>query len=130
MTSSKSGSTSDAGPSADAAWLCRGAEVLAALQLAVDRRSRRRGFRGRDEISGAMLLRPCRSVHTFGVRAPIDAAFCDGDGVVLDVITIAPGRISRPRWRSRFVVEARAGAFERWGIEVGDRLEVLTEAEA
>jgi hypothetical protein len=29
-----------------------------------------------------------------------------------------------PRWKSACVVEASAGAFERWGLRVGDQLEV------
>jgi len=27
-------------------------------------------------------------------------------------------------WRSAFVIEAEAGAFERWRLQVGDRVEV------
>ena len=34
------------------------------------------------------------------------------------------GRLSRPVVRAYFAVEASAGAFERWGIGVGDIVEV------
>ncbi|MCZ7535255.1 MAG: DUF192 domain-containing protein [Acidimicrobiia bacterium] len=64
-------------------WLVRGDDVLAAAEVAVTRRSRRRGLAGRDALEGVLVLRPCRQVHTFGTRFPIDVAFCDRDGFVL-----------------------------------------------
>jgi uncharacterized membrane protein (UPF0127 family) len=98
--------------------------VLAAAEAAPSRRARARGLLGRDGYEGALVLRPCRQVHTVGMRFPIDVAFCDGDGVVLRCDTLRPWRVSRLVWRSAFVVEAEAGAFERWGLHVGDRIEV------
>lgn len=83
-----------------------------------------RGLLGRDAIEGALVLRPCRQVHTLGMRVPIDVAFCDTTGMVLRIGTLRPWRISRFVWRSRFVVEAAAGAFDRWGIRPGQALEV------
>ena len=106
------------------AWLLRDGEVLASLEVAGDRRARSRGLLGRDGVDGALLLRPCRSVHTVGMRFPIDVAFCDGDLRVLRVVTMPRHRLSRLVWRSRAVVEAEAGAFARWGLQVGDQLEV------
>jgi uncharacterized membrane protein (UPF0127 family) len=35
-----------------------------------------------------------------------------------------PWRIAMPRRRCRCVVEAEAGGFERWGLRVGDQLEL------
>jgi uncharacterized membrane protein (UPF0127 family) len=35
-----------------------------------------------------------------------------------------PWRMSVPRRRGRSVIEAQAGAFERWGLRVGDHLEL------
>src|SRR2546426_11138364 len=50
-------------------------------------RTRWRGLLGRDHLpyGDCVLLRPCRSVHTVGMRFPIDVAFVDRDGVVLAV---------------------------------------------
>lgn len=83
-----------------------------------------RGLLGREAIKGALVLMPCRQVHTLGMRAPLDVAFCDAGGTVLRVDTLGTWRVSRVVWRSRFVVEAAAGAFERWGIQPGQALEV------
>jgi uncharacterized protein len=104
------------------AWLLRDGEVLASLEVAGSRRARSRGLLGRDGVDGALLLRPCRSVHTLGMRFAIDVAFCDDELRVLRVVTMPRHRLSRPVWRSRAVIEA--GAFARWGLRPGDQLEV------
>jgi uncharacterized membrane protein (UPF0127 family) len=106
------------------AWLLRDGEVLASLEVAGSRRARSRGLLGRDGVDGALLLRPCRSVHTVGMRFPIDVAFCDDELQVLRVVTMPRYRLSRLVWRSRAVIEAEAGAFARWGLRPGDKLEV------
>lgn len=106
------------------AWLVRGDDVLAAAEVAVKRRDRRAGLLGRDHLDGVMILRPCRQVHTLRMRFAIDVAFCDRDGTVLHLTTLRPGRVSRPVLRAAWVVEAEAGAFGRWGLAVGDVVEV------
>jgi uncharacterized membrane protein (UPF0127 family) len=106
------------------AWLVRGEDVLAAAEVAVTRRQRRRGLSGRDELEGVLVLRPCRQVHSFRMRFSIDVAFCDRDGFVLHVVSLAPWRLSRPVPRAYFAIEARSGAFDRWKLVVGDIVEV------
>jgi uncharacterized membrane protein (UPF0127 family) len=106
------------------AWLLRDGEVLASLDVADGWRARTRGLLGRDGCDGAILLRPARSVHTVGMRFPIDVAFCDGDLRVIRIVTMPRHRISRLVWRARAVVEAEAGAFARWQLQPGDQLEV------
>lgn len=105
-------------------WLLREGEVLAALEVAEGFTARSRGLLGREGIEGAMLIKPARSVHTVGMRFPIDVAFCDGDLTVLATITMRRFRLSRPRLTARCVVEAEAGAFERWSLRPGDHLEI------
>jgi uncharacterized protein len=39
-------------------------------------------------------------------------------------VTMPRYRLSRLVWRSRAVIEAEAGAFARWGLRPGDKLEV------
>jgi uncharacterized membrane protein (UPF0127 family) len=105
-------------------WLVRDGEVLAAAEVARTRRERTRGLLGRDGFTGAFLLRKCRQVHTAGMRFAIDVAFCDADGYVVRISTLRPWRISPVVWRSKLVIEAEAGAFERWSLRVGDQVEV------
>ena len=105
-------------------WLLRDGEVLASLDVARTRSARSKGLLGRDGIPGALWIEPCRSVHTLGMRFPIDVAFCDADGVVLRLVTMPRHRVSRLVLKARAVVEAEAGAFARWNLRVGDQLEV------
>jgi uncharacterized membrane protein (UPF0127 family) len=106
------------------AWLLRGGDVLAAAEIAATRRDRRRGLLRRNDLEGALVLRPCRQVHTIGMRFPLDVAFCDADGRVVRTYTLARWRVSPVVLRARWAVEARAGSFERWRLHVGDALEV------
>ncbi|MGK2947801.1 MAG: DUF192 domain-containing protein [Acidimicrobiales bacterium] len=105
------------------AWLLRDGVVLASLEVADDRSARRKGLLGRDGIDGALLLEPARSVHTLGMRFPIDVAWLDADLVVLRTATMARQRMSRPVLRAHSVLEAEAGCFAHWGLAVGDQLE-------
>ena len=106
------------------AWLVHDGRVLATLEIAHDRRARARGLLGRDGLDGALLLRPARSIHTFRMRFPIDVAYCDGQLRVLEVTTVLPNRLPRPRWRSRAVLETEAGVMGSWELRPGDRLEI------
>ena len=105
-------------------WLLRQGDVLATAEVAETFAQRTRGLLGRTSFEGAMILPRTRSVHTFGMRFAIDVALCDKDMVVVGVTTLRPWRMSLPRKGARSVVEAQAGAFGRWGLRVGDQLEL------
>ena len=105
-------------------WLVSEDRVLASLEVAETPTARRRGLLRRDALDGALLLRPANSVHTLGMRFAIDVAHLDGGLCVLRTVTRRPWRVGRPVAGARSVVEAEAGSFARWGLTVGDRLEV------
>ncbi len=92
------------------------------LEIAASYRARTRGLLGRDSVEGALLLTPAGSVHTFGMRFPIDVAYLSRDFTVLAVRTMRPGRLGAPRLRARHVLEAEAGAMARWGLLPGVRV--------
>ena len=94
--------------------------MLASAEVAEARSDRRKGLLGKDAFEGAIVLRPCRWVHTLGMRFPIDVAFLDGDGLVVKTMHLQRHRVGVPVWRARSVIEAEAGAFARWGLRVGD----------
>lgn len=103
----------------------RGAAVD--LLIAASYRARTRGLLGRDGFDGAIMLTPCNSVHTFGMRFAIDVAYLDRELRVLDVTTMRPGRLGLIRLRSRHVLEAEAGAMQAWGLRPGMRLSAEPE---
>jgi uncharacterized membrane protein (UPF0127 family) len=105
-------------------WLLCDGRVLSSVEIASTGKERRTGLLGRDGVDGAMLLDRCRWVHTLRMRFPLDVAYLDGAGVVVKAVRMAPHRIGVPVVRARQVVEAEAGAFARWGLHVGDTLEV------
>ena len=106
------------------AWLVTDGRVLASASIANDRASRRKGLSGQTQIEGALVIPNCRWVHTFGMRIPIDIAYLDTDGNVIKTVQMSKMRLGAPVWNARTVIEAQKGAFARWGINVGNKIEV------
>ena len=106
------------------AWLVVEDRVVASVEVATTRSARRKGLLGRTGIDGAMLLSPARSVHTVGMQFAIDVAHLDSEMCVLTVTTMKPGRVGRFSWRTRHVLEAEAGSWQRFGINPGVQIEV------
>jgi uncharacterized protein len=104
-------------------WLLRDGDVVCALELA-ESSSERGALRGRNGCDGALHVEGVRAVHTVGMRFTIDVAFLAGDRTVLRVARLKPWRVALGGRHVRSAVEAEAGALERWGVRVGDQLEV------
>lgn len=107
-----------------ACWLVSAGHVLASAEVADDHRARLRGLLGREGIEGALVITKCRSVHTIGMKFDVDVAYLDAEGNVLKVAHMRRHRLAAPVWKARTVVEAEAGKFERWGLHVGDQVEL------
>ncbi|MFZ9628482.1 MAG: DUF192 domain-containing protein [Ilumatobacteraceae bacterium] len=108
----------------DGCWLVSDGRVLASAERATDRSSRMRGLLRRNGVEGAFVIPQCRWVHTIGMRFAIDVAHLDADGHVLRTVRMVPNRVGAPMRHAHTVVEAEAGAFARWGLRVGDTIEV------
>ena len=106
------------------AWLVSGARVLASAEVAEGRSARRRGLLGRGSFDGALVIGQCKWVHTIGMKFALDVAYLDSDGAVIKVEHLKAYRIGAPVKGSATVLEAEAGAFQRWGLQVGDLVEV------
>ena len=75
-----------------------------------------------------LWIEPCRAVHTFGVRGPLDLVFVGGSGAVLRVCqNVLPGRM-RGVLRARAVLELRAGEAGRLGLRSGSRLHWVVDS--
>ena len=107
-----------------ARWLLRDGTVLATTEVADSYGERVRGLAGRPGYDGALLLPRSRAAHSVGMRFAMDVAFLDRDYKVLSVVVLPPWRMTLPRLRARCVLQAEAGAFERWGLRAGDELEL------
>jgi uncharacterized membrane protein (UPF0127 family) len=106
------------------AWLVCDGRVLASVEIASTRADRRRGLLGRDGLDGALLIERARWVHTIGMRFSVDVAYLDASGNVLKTVRMGRHRVGMPVFKARSVVEAEAGAFARWGLHVGDQIDV------
>lgn len=105
-------------------WLIRDGDVLAALEV------RRPGWAG--ALRGAVVLRGPALVQTLTTPVSLDLAWCvtdqGADGqewlVVRRISCLEPRRLARPNFGPRPIVVAGRGAFERWHLRIGDRLEI------
>jgi uncharacterized membrane protein (UPF0127 family) len=104
-------------------WLVSNGTVLASAQRAMSHADRGRGLLGRDGVDGAMVFDRTRWVHTIGMKFAIDVAHLGPDGVVLHISHMPPNRIGTFVREAARVVEAEHGAFDRWGLRLGDVVE-------
>ena len=87
--------------------------------------ARLRGMTGRPAPGAGegLLLTPCRSVHMYGIRFPLDVAFIDRAGVVVaSYPSLRPGARTRWHWDAVHALELPAGTLERSGTAKGDVL--------
>ena len=103
-----------------------GTVVADPLEIASNLVARGLGLMGRSRLpeNAGLLIHDCNGIHMMFMRFPIDAVFVDKQGVVIKTY-----RRLRPWiglvplvWRANKVAELPAGAVDRHGIKVGDRL--------
>ena len=88
------------------------------------------GLLGRDALGAGegLLLKPCGSVHTLGMRLSIDVAFLDDDGCVVSTRpSLTPGRVAVGGSAARAALELEAGTLDYTGTRPGDNL-IIEEA--
>lgn len=97
---------------------------MSTLRVACSWRARMRGLLRTRLSSEALLLVPCRSVHTFGMGYAIHIAFLDENGVVLKSVShVRRGCIVRCR-KAVAVLEQASLTVREWP-RVGDRVCVM-----
>ena len=88
--------------------------------------SRLRGLLGRRPLCGnasqGLLITPCGSIHTCGMRYRIDAVFLDRAGQVLSCHEAIPPFRFRMQRGAHSVLELAEGGVAIHGIGEGDRL--------
>jgi uncharacterized membrane protein (UPF0127 family) len=97
--------------------------VVEQLLVAETLSERMRGLLGRRALpkDTGLLIRPCRSIHMWFMRFPIDAAFLDADLRVLRTVRgLRPWRLAFAPRKTHCVLETAAGVLDR--LKTGDRL--------
>ncbi len=75
-----------------------------------------------------MFISPCRGVHTFFMRFPIDVVYVDQQGKVVGLAPeLPPTRLGPVVRRAQFVLELPAGTITRTATVVGDQIDVQAE---
>lgn len=100
-----------------------GQVVIRKLIVAESTWARMRGLLGRKSLSAdtGLLIRPCRSIHMWFMRFPIDVAFLDQDLHVLKIVrNLRPWMLAWAPLKTRCVLETAAGALH--SVNLGDRL--------
>lgn len=71
-----------------------------------------------------LIIKPCSSVHTFGMKYPIDVLFVDGNHQIIKIVeNMLPGKVSMASG-SKYVVELPTGTAHQAACSVGDILEI------
>lgn len=99
--------------------------LLKKLILAESMGDRLRGLLGRATLAAdtGLLLRPCRSIHMWFMRFPIDAAFLDKKMQVLKIVrNLRPWQIAFAPRKTHCVLETTVGALD--ALNPGDTLEM------
>ena len=90
--------------------------ILENVSIADSFFSRLKGLMGKSNIDDniGLIIRPCKSIHTFFMKFNIDVIFIDGNSKVVDVyIDLAPWRISKIYKDAKFVIEGKSGSFAK-----------------
>jgi uncharacterized membrane protein (UPF0127 family) len=96
--------------------------LLPCVLIAERWHERMRGLLGRQGLAPGtgMLLSPCGSVHTAGMRFVIDVVYLDNGGRVVRIVRgLQPWRMSFGGLRARSALEMQSGWFDFSGLEPG-----------
>lgn len=86
-----------------------------------------RGLLGRSDFNRgeALVIRPCSSVHTIGMKFPIDVLFVSiNNEIVHSIENMPPYRFSPWIKRAAYVVELPAGRIAACGVKIGHTLTI------
>ena len=101
-----------------------GADTECHVALAQSFLQRLRGLLGRPPLRAkqALWLAQCNSIHTLGMRYPIDVVFLDRAGKVTKVCEAVPPLAARGSLGANSALEFRAGEAMQLGIRPGMHL--------
>jgi uncharacterized membrane protein (UPF0127 family) len=94
------------------------------ISLANSLPARIKGLLGKDSLDAGkgLLIRPCKGIHTFFMKFPIDAVFLDqGNRIVALYHNLPPNRMTRIWLKAVSVLELPAGTLDE-GVLDGDEV--------
>lgn len=111
--------------SAHVSNVTRGVPLARNARVADTHWSRLRGFLGRPEPAPGegLLILPCRAVHMWGMRFPLDVVLGDDDGrIVAAYQELRPWRMTSVHSGASWALELPAETLRASGTSVGDEV--------
>jgi uncharacterized protein len=102
-----------------------GKELAGDLAVAATPFARAKGLLGRTALSRGegLLLKPCKGVHSFFMKFPIDVVFLDRNNLVVAAVEqLRPQRITSIFLRSACAIELPAGTVAQSGTVIGNEV--------
>ena len=103
---------------------------LCVVELADGHWTRFRGLLGRKSLPAdrGLLIKPCKSVHTFFMQFPIDVVYLNRDQEIVKLRPgLVPSRLSSGAPGAHAVLELAGSTIERTGLQVGQHLQIRAE---
>lgn len=108
------------------AVICKsGMELVGNLMVADSIFTRMKGLLGRDSLpeGSGLWLKPCKGIHTFGMKFAIDIVFLDREKRVVEVMSeIGPNRVTAIYSNAATVLELPAKTLSGTNLLKGDML--------
>lgn len=102
-----------------------GRELAKSVQVADSLFARMKGLLGRKGLNPgeALWIKPCKGIHTIGMKFAIDAVFLDRNNRVIAVIPdLSPSRVSRVYRCAASVIELPAGTLALTPLAIGETI--------
>lgn len=103
----------------------KGTTLASSAELAATYDERRRGLLRRSSLTEGegLIICPCKGVHSFGMKFPIDVAYVSRDGKVIHIISpLFPNRLGPLMLRAAWVLELPQGVLSSTDTALGDIL--------
>lgn len=102
----------------------KGIELGNDISLATSMTARMKGLLGKNTLppGKGLLIRPCKGIHTFLMKFPIDVIFLDKDNQVIALFReLPPNRLTNIYPKAASVLELPAGTIPLTSV-VGERI--------
>ncbi len=107
--------------------LTKGAVLADRVEMANTFFGRLKGLLGRSELrkGDALVIEPCSSIHTVGMKFSIDVLFLDKRSRVVGLRKcVDPFRFTRVFWRARQAIELPASSIDDTNTGMGDIIDI------
>lgn len=103
-------------------------EIASNVAVATGVLKRMKGLLSMDSLAKgeALLIKPCKSIHTIGMKFSIDVIFLDKDNNIIAMKKyMKPNRLTPIYLKAISVLELPAGTIDDTSTNIGDRIKFI-----